>query len=123
MLDSNVVIAIALARGESIRRRMADHNEGDFAISAISYAEVIHGSVRGKPPLLEVLQTLVEQAPILPFDTAAAQAYADLVFVRASYDRLIAAHALSTGLTLVTDNERHFSDIPGLRVENWTLPL
>ena len=36
---------------------------------------------------------------------------------------LIAAHALSRDLILVSDNERHFADVPGLRIENWTLPL
>ena len=44
-----------------------------------------------------------------------------LPFRRGSYDRLIAAHALSHGLIIVTDNERHFADIPGLNVENWTV--
>jgi tRNA(fMet)-specific endonuclease VapC len=43
-----------------------------------------------------------------------------LPFRRASYDRLIAAHALSLDLTLITNNEGDFADVPGLRVENWT---
>jgi len=59
--------------------------------------------------------------PVLDFDLAAARAYATLSFRRASFDRLIAAHALSRGLIVVTDNERHFADVPGLIVENWTL--
>ena len=61
MLDSNVVIAVALAAGENIRRRMAEHDQNDFAISSITYAEVLHGSVRGKPPVEEALQALVEE--------------------------------------------------------------
>ena len=56
---------------------------------------------------------------ILPFDEQAALAYATLPFRRASYDRLIAAHALALDVTLVTANERDFADIQGLRVENW----
>ncbi len=43
-----------------------------------------------------------------------------LPFRRASFDRLIAAHALSYDLTVLTDNIAHFEDVPSLRVENWT---
>ena len=121
MLDSNVVIAVALATAEAVRRHMAEHNDGDFVISAVAYAEVIHGSVRGKPPELARLQALIEEVPVLPFDEQAARSYAAIPFRRASYDRLIAAHALSLGLTVITDNMKHFADVPGLMVENWTV--
>jgi len=121
MLDSNVVIAVSLAAGEAVRQRMATFDEGDFVISAIAYAEIIHGSVRGKPPPIDKLQALIEEAPVLPFDERASKAYATIPFRRASYDRLIAAHALSLGLTVITDNEKHFADVPGLKVENWTV--
>lgn len=123
MLDSNVVIAVALAAGESIRRRMAEHDEGDFVISAVAYSEVIHGSVRGKPPAIAALQGFVDEVPVVPFDVSAATTYATLPFRRASYDQLIAAHAMSLGLTLVTDNGRHFAGIPELVVENWSASL
>ena len=121
MLDSNVVIAVALATGEAVRRRMAEYQEGDFAISSIAYSEVIHGSVRGKPPELARLQAFIEEVPVLPFDEKAARSYATIPFKRAGYDRLIAAHALSLGLTVITDNVKHFADVPGLMVENWTV--
>jgi tRNA(fMet)-specific endonuclease VapC len=121
LLDSNIVIAIGLAAGDAIRRRMADHDAGDFAMSVITFAEVIHGGVRGKPPPLAELEVLIEEVPILPFDAAAARIYATIPFRRASYDRLIAAHALAQDLVLITDNEKHFVDVPGLKVENWTL--
>lgn len=121
MLDSNVVIAVALATGEAVRRRMAEYDDGDFVISAVAYAEVIHGSVRGKPPELARLQAFIEEVPVLPFDEQAARSYAKIPFKRASYDRLIAAHALSLGLAVITDNVQHFADVPGLVVENWTV--
>ena len=121
MLDSNIVIAVSLANGSAIRQRMAEHDDGDFIMSSIGYAEVAHGSVRGKPPSFVGLEALIEEVPILPFDYAAARAYATIAFRRASYDHLIAAHALSLGLTLVTDNVKHFADVPGLVVENWTV--
>jgi len=121
LLDSNVVIAVALATGETIRRKMAEHDEGAFVTSAIAYAEVVHGSVRGRPPAFTLLEAFIEEVPVLPFDYRAARAYAILPFKRASFDHLIAAHALSLDLTVVTDNEKHFADVPGLRVENWTV--
>ncbi|MEI6643612.1 MAG: type II toxin-antitoxin system VapC family toxin [Novosphingobium sp.] len=121
MLDSNIVIAVALAAGEPVRQRMAEHEEGDFVVSSISFAEIVHGSMKGKPPPIEQLETLIEEVPVLAFDERAARAYATIPFKRASYDRLIAAHALSLGLTVVTNNEADFADVPGLKVENWTV--
>lgn len=59
----------------------------------------------------------------LPFESIAGLSYARLPFRRARYDRLIGAHALALGLTVVTANEADFADIPGLKIENWTLPL
>ena len=51
----------------------------------------------------------------------AAREYARLPFKRARFDRLLAAHALSLGVTIITNNESDFADVPGLTVENWTL--
>lgn len=119
LLDSNIVLAAILGVNETLRARLALCDEGDLVTSAIVYAEVAHGSLHGKPPPLEVLDTVLQDIAVLPFDAAAALAYAALPFVRASYDRLIAAHALSLDLTLVSHNVRHFSDVPGLRVETW----
>lgn len=119
MLDTNIVIAVALAAGDTVRQKLADADEGDLVISAIAYAEVAHGSIRGKLPSFAHLEAFIEEVLVLPFNHLAARAYATLPFRRAGYDHLIAAHALSLGLTLVTDNERHFADVPGLKVENW----
>lgn len=100
---------------------MREHDEGEFVTSAIAFAEIVHGSVRGKPPPPIALQAFIDEVPVLPFDQDAAQAYARLRFERHSYDRLIAAHALALGLIVVTDNTKHFADVPGLKVENWTV--
>jgi tRNA(fMet)-specific endonuclease VapC len=70
---------------------------------------------------LDRLAVMIEEIPILPFDERAGRTYATIPFKRASYDRLIAAHALALGLILVTDNEADFADVPGLQVENWTV--
>jgi tRNA(fMet)-specific endonuclease VapC len=102
---------------------MAACSEGEMVTSAIVFAEVLYGSARGKPPPLDRLAVLAEEVPVLPFDLKAATTYAGLPLRRHSYDQLIAAHALSLGLVVVTDNVGHLADVPGLEVENWTLPL
>ena len=121
LLDSNIVIAAALGIGAALHERMAGCDEGDIGTSSVAYAEVIYGSTRGKPPALDRLKTFLEEVSILDFDAAAAEAYAALPFRRSSFDQLIAAHALSRGLILVTDNVRHFRNVANLRVENWTV--
>jgi len=120
LLDSNAIIALVMNADEALVRRAADCDEGDMVTSAIAYAEVAYGSLRDRPPAFEELQAFVEEVPVLDFDYKAALAYASLPFRRASYDRLIAAHALSHELIVVTDNATHFEDVPGLKVEKWT---
>lgn len=120
LLDSNIIIRLAMASGDSLRARAAECDDGDLVTSAIALAEVAYGSTHGKPPALDQLRALLEEVPVLDFDLKAAMAYASLPFRRASYDRLIAAHALSQGLIVVTDNVAHFADVPYLKVENWT---
>jgi tRNA(fMet)-specific endonuclease VapC len=121
LLDSNILIGIATAQNDKLRASVAECDAGDLATSAISFAEVAYGSIQGKPPFLDDLRVLTEEVEVLPFDETAALVYANLPFKRASYDRLIAAHALALGLTVVTDNERDFADVPGLKFENWTV--
>jgi tRNA(fMet)-specific endonuclease VapC len=120
LLDSNIIIMTVLGMGDALQQRVAECDEDDIVTSSIAYAEVAHGAVRGKPPAFEKLQAFVEEVPVLDFDYKAARAYATLPFKRASFDRLIAAHALSYGLVVVTDNEADYADVPGLVVENWT---
>ena len=121
LLDSNILIAIALATEDAARRRLADLDEGDAVTSAVAYAEVLYGSRRGKPPPMVHLAKIIEQVAVLPFDQGAASIYAELSFKRAGYDRLIAAHAMALGLIVATANLRDFVDVPGLPVEDWTL--
>ncbi|UAK25260.1 type II toxin-antitoxin system VapC family toxin [Sphingomonas nostoxanthinifaciens] len=121
LLDANACILL-LAGHDNVVEHARQCDEDDLAISAIAFAEVALGSWNGKAPALVVLDTLSRRIPVLPFDELAAKRYAMLPFRRGSYDRLIAAHALALGLTIVTNNEADFADIPGLTVENWTLP-
>ena len=121
LLDSNIIIRLTMASGDRLRARAAECDDGDLVTSAVALAEVAYGSAQGKRPALEQLNAFLEEVPVLDFDLKAALAYASLPFRRASYDRLIAAHALSQGLVVVTDNVTHFADVPGLTVENWTV--
>lgn len=121
LLDSNILIAIGLDANESVIARAAQCDADEMVTSAIAYAEVVHGSERGMPPPVERLEVLISEIPVIPFDASAAKTYASLSFERHSYDRLIAAHALSLGLIVVTDNTKDFADVPGLKVENWTV--
>lgn len=121
LLDTNIVIAALLAEGSHIRARLAALDADEPVTSSIVIAEVLHGSVNGKPPSLDLLDRFVDEVPVLPFDEAAARQYASLAFARRSFDRLIAAHALALDLTVVTANGKDFADVPGLMVEDWTV--
>lgn len=120
LLDSNIIVYLTMNSNERVVRRAADCDEGDLVTSAVAYAEVAYGSLNEQPPAIEQLQAFVQEVPVLDFDYKAALAYATLPFKRGSFDRLIAAHALSHDLTVVTHNVKHFADVPGLKVENWT---
>jgi tRNA(fMet)-specific endonuclease VapC len=118
MLDANAFILLLTGHRPTMARAR-ECEEGDLAISAIAFAEVALGTASGKAPSQDVLRRTSERISILPFDTAAAHAYANLAFKRGSFDRFIAAHALSSGLLLVTANLGDFADVPNLKTENW----
>lgn len=122
LIDADCAVYAMTARHESLRERLTACAPGDVAISTISFAEVALGTENGMRPAPEVLAAFVAAIPLLPFDEAAAREYARLPFKRARFDRLLAAHALSIGATIITNNEADFADVPSLKVENWTLP-
>ena len=120
LLDTNIIVALTINEDAEVIRRASQCDEGDMVTSAIALAEVALGTERGHPPTMDELEAFIEEVPVLSFDYKAALAYASLPFKRASFDRLIAAHALSHGLVIVTRNEKDFADVPGLVVESWT---
>ena len=120
LIDSDLAIySMGGERDSALNVRLATCYPGEVAISAISFAEVALGTWNGKPPRQDVLDAFVRVIPIVPFDDAAAREYARLPFKRARFDRLLAAHALSIGATVVTNNPGDFADVPGLKIENW----
>lgn len=122
LIDADSAIYSMVDAASPVTHRIADCAPGEIGISVISFAEIGLGSQFGKPPPPELLEAFIDAIPLMPFDEAAASAYACLPFKRARFDRLLAAHALSLGVTIITNNEADFADVPGLRVENWTLP-
>ena len=121
LIDANCVIFALADAASPVTQRIALSEPGTLAISAITFAEVALGSQRGKPPPSDALDALVAAVPLVPFDEAAARLYATLPFRRGRFDRLLAAHALSLGATIVTNNVADFSDVPGLVIEDWTV--
>lgn len=121
LIDADSAIYAMSDAASPVNERIADCSPGDIAISAISFSEIALGVQLQKPPPPEVLEAFVAAIPIVPFDEAAAREYAKLPFKRTRFDRLLAAHALSIGAVVVTNNEADFGDVPGLVVENWTV--
>jgi tRNA(fMet)-specific endonuclease VapC len=121
LFDTNSVIHLLVDAYPALTRRVAATEAGEIGISVISFAEVALGVYRGKPPPQSLLDAFVADVPLVPFDEPAARTYASLPFKRGSYDRLIAAQAVNLDLVVITRNTRDFADIPGLKVENWTV--
>lgn len=125
LIDTNIAI-YARDGIDAVLGKLAEH-DGEVLLSALSLAELQRGIHRdpGVTALRQArVDVLLRAIPILPFDAAAAEAYGRIIaqcgWTRGrDFDRMIAAHAISTGLVLVTNNTADFSDIPGLVLENW----
>jgi len=128
MLDTDICIYIIKRKPASVLKRLESLKPGQLAMSAITFAELMNGAKKSQhvEANLERLNALGELLDIRPFDKQAAVCYGD---VRSSLEKrgetiggndlLIAAHALSLGWTLVTNNEREFSRVEGLKIDNW----
>ena len=126
MLDTNMCIYLMKNQPEEVGRRFAKCVFGDVVMSAITFAELEFGVTVSAHPAQarRNLASLIEDIPVIPFDAAAASAYAPIREATRGHkkdlmDKLIAAHAVSIDVVLVTNNERDFSSYPGLRIENW----
>ena len=128
MLDTDICLYIVKQKPASVLKRLESLKLGQLAMSAITFAELMNGAKKSQhvEANLERLNALSELLDIRPFDKQAAVFYGD---VRSSLEKrgdiiggndlLIAAHALSLGWTLVTNNEKEFSRVEGLKMENW----
>jgi tRNA(fMet)-specific endonuclease VapC len=127
MLDTNICIHLIQRRPPEVLERFRSLTHADVVLSVVTLAELRHG-VERNPQMKEAaeraLTLLISFLPVVPFDNDAAVSYGVLAAAvrdrkRDALDRLIAAHAVSLDLTLVTNNEADFRGYPGLRVENW----
>jgi len=96
----------------------------------VTFAELDHGVVcsgERQGQNRDALAALAADIPVAPFDAASAKAYGAVRLAtrerkRDALDKLIAAHAIALGVTLVTNNTADFSGYPGLAMENWVAP-
>jgi tRNA(fMet)-specific endonuclease VapC len=121
LLDANICIYVLADPDGAATRAAESKDEGTVVTSSIAFAEILRGIPPGETVALTKAMAFFKLVPPLPFDGAAAECYARMPFRRARFDRLIAAQALSLGLTLVTNNDKDFVGITGLKIENWTL--
>lgn len=128
ILDTNICIYIIKKKPIEVLKKFACLPLGSVGISSITMAELEYGVKKSQQPeknQLALNQFLIP-LDIFDFDSNAAFEYG---IIRAdlerkgtpigSLDTLIAAHARSLDITLVTNNEREFERVPGLRIENW----
>lgn len=118
LLDTNICIYL-LRNSRPAAARLAQVGPATVAVSAVTAAELLAPRQGASETDRALEAEFLAQFPILPFDEHAAQAYARLPFRRGRYDQLIAAHALSLGLVLVTNNEADFAGVSGLVLDNW----
>lgn len=125
LIDTNIAIH-ARDGTDAVLGKLAEH-DGQVLLSALSLAELQRGVYRD-PDLTAIrqarLEVLLRGLPVLPFDALAALTYGRIIaqcgWARGrDYDRMIAAHAISSDSILVTNNKTDFRDIPGLSVEHW----
>lgn len=128
MLDTNICIYLSKHRPASVVKRFSELELGQVCISSIVYAELrfgCEGSVQRKASL-DTLTALLGPVDICDFNAAAAESFGRVrqnLKARGQpigpLDTLIAAHALSLGCVLVTNNCAEFERVEGLAVENW----
>lgn len=128
MLDTNICIYIIKQKSPEVLARFNTYRVGDIAVSSITVAELQYGVQKSRQPERnqEALDQFLLPLIVVGFDQSAAMSYG---VIRASLERqgrpigpldmLIAAHALSLGWTLVTNNVSEFVRVKGLAVENW----
>lgn len=128
MLDTNICIFTIKNRPQEVREAFTRHH-GQMCISTVTLMELIYGAEKSANPEknLSVVEGFAARLDLLPYDDAAASHTGQLRAELARngtpigpYDQLIAGHARSRGLIVVTNNRREFDRVPGLRTEDWT---
>lgn len=132
VLDTDISIYYINGGHPSVRQRVAEADIRQLGTTAPTASELRYGALNSSRPtenMNRAIAFLSLVGRVLPFEAAAAERHAWLkhTLLRQGtpigpMDMLIAAIALAGDHTLITNNEREFARVPGLRTENWTLP-
>ena len=126
MLDTDSV-SFALRGQGRVGARLVEHAPSQLCISAVTAAELRFGAERrDSKKLRRLIETFTSSVSVMPFDDECATAFGKLAARLVDkgrpighYDALIAAHAIALEVTLVTNNEKHFAQVEGLKLANW----
>ena len=126
MLDTDTVSFAFRGHGR-VAARLLEHRPSQLSISSITLAELRFGAeTRRSRRLHRLISTFVESVEAIAFDQRAVTHFGTVATALArrgapigTFDTLMAAHALSRGLTFVTNNTQHFARVVGLKTENW----
>jgi tRNA(fMet)-specific endonuclease VapC len=128
LLDTNICIALIRQKPASLLQRLTSLQPGEVGISSITLAELTYGAVKSSHPEqnMSALEQFILPLDLADFDQKAAWAYGQIRaslehsgVVIGSMDMLIAAHAISLNVILVTNNAREFQRVRGLIIEDW----
>ena len=128
MLDTNICIDIIRERPRSLLDRFNEHTVGDIGLSVVTLAELEYGVSASSRPARNraALEQFVSPLEIASFDRSVTATYGRLRATLekkgqmiGSMDLLIAAHAVSLDVRLVTHNSREFGRVPGLHIDDW----
>lgn len=128
LLDTNTCIAIIKERPKEVATKLARVTVGEVGISSIVLAELCFGVERSqkRKQNQEALSDFIEYVAVLDWPARAAAEYGKIRThltktgnLIGAMDLLIAAHAVTENVVLVTDNLREFRRVPKLKVENW----
>lgn len=129
MLDTNICIYMIKQKPRQVIEKLKSMNKADLCISSITYSELLYGAEKSSniAKNLLALTMFLSNIEILPYEENASVDYG---FIRSDLekkgkpigplDMLIAAHAASLRMILVTNNEKEFERVKGLNIENWT---
>lgn len=128
MLDTNVCIYIIKQQPVAVLKRFLEYQIGDIGISSITLSELRYGVAKSthQEKNTKALDEFITPLEVVSFDEEATHVYGDIraTLEKAgtpigSMDMLIAAHAVSLGIPLVTNNAREFIRIPALNIIDW----
>ncbi|HHK3066678.1 TPA: tRNA(fMet)-specific endonuclease VapC [Pseudomonas aeruginosa] len=131
MLDTNICIFTIKNRPQEVREAFLRHHD-QMCISTVTLMELIYGAEKSSNPSrnLADVEGFAARLEVLKYDQEAAahtgQLRAELARLGKQigpYDQMIAGRARSQGLIVVTNNRREFDRVPGLRVEDWVVPI